>query len=200
MIEEKINAAKENDESVSNITIDNELLEKYDCSKTDFENVIFIKSRFSGCNFTGAGFYGVTFENCDFSNCRFENAYFKDTKAIFCKGDGSVFKESVFRDFSASSSSFCYADFAESLWDSCKINECEMREAFMSECKLKKTTFSNVNFTRTDFFGTMLKGLDFSDCIIDGIMVSEHFNELNGLKLNVMQAADIAKLLGIKII
>lgn len=200
MLDTAIESARAAESGVSDMVLENDILQFGDCSRLDFERMRFTKCRFTDCNFTGAGFYDTVFENCLFSGCRFENSYFRDSTFSFCKGDGSIFRQSVFRGLKAENSSFCYGDFAEAMWDGCIVRDCEMRDAFMSECKLKKAEFHDVNFTHTDFFGTMLKGQDLSDCIIDGIMVSEHFSELKGLKVNSMQAADLACMLGIKIV
>ena len=45
-----------------------------------------------------------------------------------------------------------------------------------------------------------MKGLDLSDCTIEGILVSDQFKELAGVKVNLFQAAELAKLMGVKIL
>ena len=52
----------------------------------------------------------------------------------------------------------------------------------------------------TDFFRTPLKGMDLSECVIDGIMVSDQFTELAGVKVSLLQAAELARLMGVKIV
>ena len=51
-----------------------------------------------------------------------------------------------------------------------------------------------------DFFKTPLKGIDLSACEIGGIMVSDTYKELQGVKISPLQAVDIVHLLGVKII
>ena len=46
----------------------------------------------------------------------------------------------------------------------------------------------------------MLRGMDLSDCTIDNIMVSDQYTELAGVKVNLFQAAELAKLMGVKIV
>jgi len=70
----------------------------------------------------------------------------------------------------------------------------------MSEVKFKKTVFSSTDLTGTDFFRTPLKGMDLSECAIDGIMVSDQFTELSGVKVSLLQAAELARLMGVKIV
>ena len=66
------------------------------------------------------------------------------------------------------------------------------------KAKLKKMKLKEVDFSRADFFKTPLKGLDFSACIIDGIQLSEHLNELRGMKIGAEQALALVRLLGVE--
>lgn len=76
---------------------------------------------------------------------------------------------------------------------------CKFREAFLSEVKFRLTLFKETDFYRADFFKTPLKGMDMSDCILDGILVSETFRELRGMKGGIEQALSLAGLLGMEI-
>lgn len=50
------------------------------------------------------------------------------------------------------------------------------------------------------FPATPLKGVDFSDCALEGITVSESLGELRGMKINPAQAVDLIPLLGIQLL
>ena len=93
-----------------------------------------------------------------------------------------------------------YGNFSQTLWEFCEAEECSFQDAFLSEVRLKKTRFSKADFTGADFFMTSLKGLDLSDSILEHITVSDSYRELAGLKVNMFQAAELAKLMGIKIV
>ena len=54
-------------------------------------------------------------------------------------------------------------------------------------------------FIGVNFFKTYLKGIDFSQCRLEGIKISNDFREFSGMITNIHQAANIAKLLGIVI-
>jgi uncharacterized protein YjbI with pentapeptide repeats len=60
--------------------------------------------------------------------------------------------------------------------------------------KLEKTLF-----TGSDFSYAPLKGLDFSACEFSAIQVSEPANELKGVVVDLYQAAELSRLLGITI-
>ena len=105
------------------------------------------------------------------------------------------------KETSLADGSFRYADFSSSVLKNCTIRDCNFTEAFLSEIMLKKPTLKAVNFTGADFFKTLLKGIDLSDCIIDGITVSDTRNELRGSIVNAGQAIELAaQVLGIKIV
>lgn len=74
-----------------------------------------------------------------------------------------------------------------------------MSDAFFATCSLKQMKLDQSQFINTEFFKTPLKDLDFTTCILEGISVSTEGNELKGALVNVYQAAELAKLLGIVI-
>ena len=91
-------------------------------------------------------------------------------------------------------------NFTRSVWENCSAEECNFAESFFSEVRFRTVRFVKSDFTKADFFRTPLKGIDFSDSIIEGITVSEEHRELEGMKINMFQAAEIARLLGVKIV
>jgi uncharacterized protein YjbI with pentapeptide repeats len=128
-------------------------------------------------------------------------SYWKGSRILTCKGDGSNFSKSHMKETSLADGSFRYADFSSSVLENCIIHDCNFTEAFLSEIRLKKPMLKAVNFTGADFFKTLLKGIDLSDCIIDGITVSDTRSELRGATVNAGQAIELAaRILGIKIV
>ena len=97
-------------------------------------------------------------------------------------------------------SAFNYANCVKTTWVNCEISGCDFKEAFMSEAKLKAIRLSNVDLTHVDFYKTPLKGIDLSDCTITGIMLSDTYAELRGAKINVYQAAEVARLFGVQVV
>ena len=98
-------------------------------------------------------------------------------------------------------SSFAYANFSKSQWENSAVSNCSFKESFWAEVRLKKLTLAASVFSGADFsLKHLFKDLDFSDCKIDGITVSETFKELRGMRINLLQSTNIARLLGIKIV
>ena len=94
-------------------------------------------------------------------------------------------------------SQFHYGNFSTAFWEFGEIKGCNFRESFMSEVKFKRRFFLH-GPGRYGFFRTPLKGMDLSECVIDGIMVSDQFTELAGVR-SALQAAELARLMGVKI-
>lgn len=125
----------------------------------------------------------------------FESIVFKKCRFIGCD-----FSQSTFRLSKIEEGVFHYANFEEVLWDKCEFENCDLSESFLAEVRFQKTVFSKVNFAKADFFKTMLDGIDLSDCNIEGIMISDSFRELRGLKISPLQAMDLVRFLGVAIV
>jgi uncharacterized protein YjbI with pentapeptide repeats len=177
----------------------NEKLQDFDVSRVEFKKVSFKSCHFTNCDFTKAGFYESTFEDCSFAGCIFIDTYWSNISVSECKHDGCNMSRSHFKMTTLLNSSFRYANFNNSVWEKVKIESCNFREAACHEVRMIKPIFKSVDFTGTDFFKTPLKGIDLSDCIIEGIAVSETCAELKGAKINTMQAVDVAQIIGVKI-
>jgi hypothetical protein len=57
--------------------------------------------------------------------------------------------------------------------------------------------FEKTLFNGSDFSYSPLKGLDFSTCGFSAIQVSESATELKGVVLDLYQAAELSRLLGV---
>ena len=200
MLSEDILQAAEEEWTLSGRTYTDETADSIKGQKLEFDSIHFVRCRFTDCDFTGASFCNVVFDKCDFSNSSFEDSYWKNTRAEGCKGDGSRFSNASFKWVKLTDSQFRYANFSMAFREFSEIRGCSLREAFLSEVRFKKTICSRTDFTGVDFFKTLLRGMDLSDCTIDNIMVSDQYTELAGVKVNLFQAAELAKLMGVKIV
>ncbi|MCI8894794.1 MAG: pentapeptide repeat-containing protein, partial [Lachnospiraceae bacterium] len=107
----------------------------------------------------------------------------------------SHMKQTVWKDCS-----LCYSNFSMAVLEQVQITDSVMKMSAMPECRLKQLQLDRVNLEEVDFFKTSLKNLDLSKCEIRGISVSDSFRELAGVKIDAMQAAELALLLGVKIV
>jgi len=77
------------------------------------------------------------------------------------------------------------------------ILKTDLSNANISECKLKSWELKEVLLTNSAFFKTSLRGVDFTESEITGIILSNNYAELQGAIVNVLQAAELAKFLGV---
>lgn len=199
ILEQDIQYALENDESIEYKQYKNEVLVDVAIESVEFESVIFTNCKFINCSFERSSFYHTKLNHCEFANCNFSEGYLKYVQMIDCKGDGANFSQSSFMSTVIENGSYFCTNFTGTLWDNSSIINANMSNAFMPESRLKRFTVEHTNLEKVDFFKTTLKGIDVSTCKIAGITVSENLNEIKGLKINALQAADIAQLIGVKI-
>ena len=62
-----------------------------------------------------------------------------------------------------------------------------------------KSSLNAVDFSMADLFRANLKGVDLSGCILEGVTLSASCQELRGAKIHAVQAALVARILGIEI-
>ncbi|MBE6033992.1 MAG: pentapeptide repeat-containing protein [Clostridiales bacterium] len=152
-----------------------------------FNRVVFQKSYFKDC----------LFKNCDFSNCDFSSSTFSNCLFQNIKGVGADFSESVLKDMEIKECLFRYGVFTYSLLKDCNIADSDFSESFIDNCKIKKLNLDKVNLIRTNLCKTPLKGIDLRSAQIDGIILSAEAKELYGAVVELSQAAELAKILGI---
>lgn len=172
-------------------------LEDMDFGGIYFRNVIFEDCRLLGCRFSRCGFVDVLFKDCDLSNCDCSNAYFDRCEVDSSKWMGVDLSKGSMKQLTLKNSNLQYSNWDSSTVHGLSVVDCEMHNAIFSECTLKSIEWRNVQFVNTDFFKTPLKGIDFSRCEIENLLVSDNHTELQGAIVNTFQAADFARLLGL---
>jgi len=184
---------------VENICVKNFNTEDADFSGNTFENVCFDHCDFTNVNMSRCHFYNVMFTSCTFPDCTFLNSWFKQCFFEESQFKGCSFSESKFRDVTILNSNMGYANFTLDKFEACEIISTDMSNSFFAQCKLKNFFVNESIFLRTEFFQTALEGIDFSSCILDGISVSAGGTELKGVIVNIYQAAELSRLMGIVI-
>ena len=111
MTEEILKNARENDDTLKSVRLENLEWLEGDFSSLELEYVVFDHCRFDDCDFYAANFYKTEFISCDFSNCRFQKSYWNHSKITDSKGSGASFTESVFKHCTIDQSQFQYANF-----------------------------------------------------------------------------------------
>lgn len=161
---------------------------------------------FFECTFTRMTFHGlmkrmefadVIFDHCDFSNLDLQECVFRRVEFISCRLTGSDMSGCQFHDTLMNACQAGYlncntANLQNVSWQNCIFTE----GAFMM-MKIKNLEIEACDFSGSEWNDTKMNDLDFSDSIIDGILVNAE--NLKGIIVNPDQAVAMAKLLGIRV-
>ena len=104
------------------------------------------------------------------------------------------------KDVKIENTSFLYVSFDNSDLKNSGIYNSKINDGSFSDVSCKNFSLHSDNLLGTSFRGTMLSLISLKMSDISGIYLSEGAKELNGAKLDVSQALDAAKLIGVEII
>lgn len=165
--------------------------------RMDFRECIFDSCRFSGTLFQRVNFVDVLFRGCDLSNANWQICSALRCRLENCKGVGGDFSGCKLQHFAVRDSNLTYSNFSAAGGKWIRFTDCPMDSSVFLECRLEKLDFENCSLVGANFTNTPLKGVDFSSDQIEGLLLSG--TELAGARVNMYQAAQLAKLLGLKI-
>ena len=92
-----------------------------------------------------------------------------------------------------------YANFDNSVLKGLAFENTELNSSNISQCHCKDIVWKNTGQINASFFKTSLYGMDLTDCTINGLVLSDDSSELRGAVVDIYQAAELAKRLGITI-
>ena len=168
-----------------------------DFSHMRFSGVKFRNCRFWNCSFSHGQFTDVLFENCDLSGCDLDGGYMERIVFDSCKGVGAKFTGMVVKHLSLEECNFDDANFDSSRLEHVQILRTRLNNGGLTACRCRQIFWSGASLKNASFFKTSLRGMDFSDSEIGGITVSDDNRELSGVIVDLYQAAELAKKMGI---
>ncbi len=183
-----------------------ELAEKEtDYSGKDFSDGIIRDSSFSSVRFNCADFSNsvitdTVFDSCDFSNADFSSSSLLRVRFTHCKLTGTVFYSSRLRKTIVESSAGRYVSFDKSALEDVVITDSDFPDSSFASLIHKKLELSSCNLSRSDFRQTSLASVNLTSSSLSAISLSEGYKELKGAKIDVSQALDIVKGLGVELI
>lgn len=175
---------------------------KFNAEEMDFSALCFSKIRFENCRFINCSFHkceftDVVFLSCNFSNCNFSESYWNRCQIGSSKGIGADFSDCSINHVTISGCSMDYSNFDLSKLEKVRIEQTELNHGSLAGCRCKELSWDRVQLKNASFFKTPLKGMDFSTSSIEGIVLSDECTELKGVSVDLYQAADLAKRMGI---
>ncbi len=190
---------KDEEEAVKAVLVRNIRMAEEDLSRMRFSAVVFENCIFQNCNFEKGEFSDVVFQSCDVSNCNFTDGYFNRAEFLASKGVGVRFCGSTILHTAVEESNFDYANFDSSKLEHIRFSGTQLRGSSITQCRCKAVEWNRVCLENASFFKTMLNGMDFTDSVIQGLMLSDDCREVRGAVVDLYQAAELAKYLGVVI-
>lgn len=190
---------REEEEAVRHTLIKNIHMTGEELSHMRFFSVIFENCSFQNCDFQRGEFSDVVFNSCDMSNSVFSDGYFNRMEFRNCKGMGAVFAGSTFLHISISDCNFNYANFDSSKMEHVRFLESQLKGGFFTQCHLKDVIWNQVDLEKASLFKTSLRGADFTTSKINGLILSDEGKEINGAIVDLYQAAELSRYLGLVI-
>ena len=163
----------------------------------DGDRFVFENCRFDHCTFYKSNFIDLQFSHCDLSNSNFTESYFNRCRYDDVKAIGANFSQITANHLFFAACNLKYVNFDESKLSFIHFGQTTLEQGNLQSCKLKSVAFDECTLNGVNCFKTTLKGLDLTTCLIDGLSVSDDFRELKGVKVNALQAVELAKLLGV---
>jgi len=197
--ENLLREGKVEEEKIEGAVFRNLICEGEDFSQLSFLGIRFENCRFWNCRFEGAEFINTLFQSCDVTGCDMNKCYIDRAAFISCKGVGVKFADSIIKNFSVVDSNFNYSNFDMSRFENVWIEKTKLDSGNMAGCKCKQMFWKETSLMNTSFFKTPLRGMDFSDSQITGLVLSDDHSELRGVIVDLYQAAELAKRLGVVI-
>ena len=137
---------------------------------------------------------GLIIADENFSELQAAHARFANCFLSCCDFSGSLFTDTVFEGCDFANSYFDNAGFTRCTFKNCKLTGASFMEANLEHVTLTDCTLDFGAFNRCR---TPLLGLDFSTCQLEGVALSDTMAEIYGTKMNVYQAAALARRLGV---
>lgn len=191
--------SREEEYDIERVKFCGEHIEEEDFGDLNFDTVVFENCTLIGCRLKKADFKHILFKNCQLPGCSFAGSWFNHISFDNCQLVGTDFSQCSINNACFTDCTMAMANFTETKLEQCSITTCDLTDSFFANCRFKKLKLDRNQCVGTEFFKTKLKDIDFTTCILEGIKVSTENGELKGAKVNLFQAAELAKMLGIVI-
>lgn len=164
-----------------------------------FAHCILEGCRFQNCDLTRASFTDCVLKGCDLSGAKLWESYFSRCRVQNCRALGANFAEGRLFELTIAGTQLRYACFDQSKWERVRVENSCLAEVMLTNSRLKTLCFAQADLSGAMLTGTPLKGLDLRGCTLTNVSCSETCRELQGAVVDVLQAAQLARLLGVVI-
>ena len=191
--------AREEESTLEDLHVENLHATGTDFSTLALRRVSFRHCRFVDCDWSGVELEDVIAEHCDWSASRLTGVRWHGCRWTDCKGVGFDCSDGILHRSSFTNCNFLSTNFKGSTFKQVSFVQTDLTGAQLSQCRWKDLTFSHCKLAEASFFRTAMGGLDVTTCQIDGLILSQSGEELRGLIVDPLQAAALARRLGLVI-
>ena len=161
----------------------------------DFRECVLRKCTLADADLRGCSFIDVIFDHCDLSGCQMENAVFQRVRFDTCRMTGADMPHMVMRNVSFDDCKADYLNLFSGKVNLARMAGCNLSESVWDSVQWQHMEWDGCDLTRATVHFTSLKGLDLRTCKLDGLLVD--IPALRGAVVTPLQAAELAKLLGL---
>jgi uncharacterized protein YjbI with pentapeptide repeats len=158
-------------------------------------NSLFDRVSFASCEISSFRLRDVRLVKCDLSNAVLRGFEASRVELIECRLIGMRATECHWQDVLVENCDMRYAQLTDGKARSCEFRACHLGEADLRGADLEGAIFTNVMLHRADLSRAKLRGTDLRGAEIEGITVQAE--DLRGAIVSVVQAVDLARLLGL---
>lgn len=185
------------DGTVENRQFELDALENMEADLLDFAGCVFRRVQFAAVNARRVHFSNCRFEHCDLSGLPFKDGTLTRVEFIGCRGTGCAFERMKIKDVLFDQCQMNYLTLASCKLERVEFSGCDLSHAILFENVPKEWSLSNVRLCEAEIRGTSLKGVDLSDCEIDGIRVQPE--SLHGATVQLAQAPMLLGVFGVRV-
>ena len=175
-----------------------------DLTGEGLEGLTLSRCLLEGCRFTGAGLRRLSLTDCILSRCDlsgaqsydggFHRCRWQENKALGCNLSGLHA-----RDWSCTDCRLDAIRLDGASLEGVRFAGCNLAGANLGGLRWKQLELTQVNLSGASVTGTALKGLDLRSCRLEGLAAGDSLRELRGAIVDPIQAAELARLLGLDI-
>jgi uncharacterized protein YjbI with pentapeptide repeats len=160
-------------------------------------NSLFDRVSFANCEISSFRLRDVRLVKCDLSNTVLRSFEASRVELIECRLIGMRAIECHWQDVLVENCDMRYAQLNDGKTRSCEFKACHLGEADFRGTDLEGAIFANVMLHRADLSRAKLRGADLRGAEIEGVTVRAE--DLRGAIVSMVQAVDLARLLGLVI-
>lgn len=163
----------------------------------EFDGCLFERVQLVDCDIDRIHFKDCQFVQCDFSGFRFHEGTLRRVTFEDCRAVGAQFERMTLRDVAFRQCHLDYVGLIDCRFQDAAFEQCRMEHALLYQCTQKRLTLQGCDMDGAEVIGTMLDGVDLSDCVLNSLR--SDIACLRGATVSLSQTPVVLGLCGIRV-